>query len=408
MHCRVRRIFSRGAVMKSMERKHRISSGVLALVVGLGFSLVGSAYASHGASGMSSRSTPGYLGVEMRDVSGDQVGALKLKEARGAEVVNVDHDGPACKAGLQVHDVILQLNGQVVDGIDQIRRMLREMPAGRTVSLVISRDGQQQTISTQMANRDMVERQAWEQRYKVPDPSSASSSSNSTHGSGFLSSSTAGVVTKGYRNLMGTMTMIVSSSFTGAKLEVMGPQLAEFFGAQGSAGLLVRSVDANSPAATAGMRAGDVVIKVNSVSIASGSDWTKAIHENKGKPVPVVVLRDKKEQTLTLTPDGKKRSSVEPGVGLEEFFGGGEQAERTREILAQLQPLFDTMAGDARRRMEAVRYSPELAEMKARLEAFAANPELQMELETARRQVEAAADAAKRGVGLPKCRQQMN
>ncbi|MCU1320210.1 MAG: hypothetical protein JWP98_1728 [Edaphobacter sp.] len=397
--------------MKSMERKHRISFGVLALVVGLGFSLVGSAYASHGGSGMSSRSTPGYLGVEMRDVSGDQVAVLKLKEARGAEVVNVDHDGPACKAGLQVHDVILQLNGQAVDGIDQIRRMLRELPAGRTISLVISRDGQQQTISTQMANRDMVERQAWEQRYKVPDPSTASSSINSTHsshGNGFLSSSTAGVVTKGYKNLMGAMTMIVSSSFTGAKLEVMGPQLAEFFGAQGSAGLLVRSVDANSPASAAGMRAGDVVIKVNSVSIASGNDWTKAIHENKGKPVPVVVLRDKKEQTLTLTPDGKKRSSVEPGVGLEEFFGGGEQAERTREILAQLQPLFDTMAGDARRRMEAVRYSPELARLKARLEAFAANPELQTELETARRQVEAAADAAKRGVGLPESRQRMN
>jgi serine protease Do len=46
--------------------------------------------------------------------------------------------------------------------------------------------------------------------------------------------------------------------------------------------------------------------------------------------------------------------------------------------------------------------------MKARLEVFAANPELQMELETARRQVEAAADAAKRGVGLPECRQQMD
>jgi C-terminal processing protease CtpA/Prc len=386
-----------------MERKHRISFGVLALAAGL--TLVAPVFAMHGG-GMSGKGAQGYLGVGMRDVSEDQVAALKLKETRGVEIINVDHDGPACKAGLQVHDVILQMNGQVIDGIDQMRRMLRDMPAGRSVSFVISRDGQQQTISTQMANRDTVERESWEQRYKVPDP--APSSSYAAHGNGFLSSSTANGATKGQRNFLGAMTMLVSSSFTGAKLEVMGPQLAEFFGAQGSAGLLVRSVDANSPASEAGLRAGDVVVKVNSISVASGNDWSKTIHENKGKPVAVVVLRDKKEQTLTLTPDGKKRSSVEPGVGLEEFFGGGEQAERTRATLAELQPLFDAMAADARRRMEAVRYSPEMAQMMARLEAFAANPELRRELETARRQVDAAADAAKRGIASPECRQRMN
>ncbi len=336
-----------------MERKYRRSFGVLALAAGL--TLTAPVFAMHGDK-MSSKAPQGYLGVGLRDVSEDQVAALKLKDTHGAEVISVDHDGPACKAGLQVHDVILQMNGQAVDGIDQMRRMLRELPAGRTVSFVISRDGQQQTISTQMANRDTVEREAWEQRYKVPDPMapSASSSRLPEHGSGFLSSSTASGATKGQRNFLGAVTMLVSSSFTGAKLEVMGPQLAEFFGAQGSAGLLVRSVDANSPASQAGLRAGDVVVKVNSISVASGSDWSKTIHENKGKPVSVVVLRDKKEQTLTLTPDGKKRSSVEPGMGLEEFFGNGEQAEQTRATLAELQPLFDAMAADARRRMEAV------------------------------------------------------
>ena len=100
----------------------------------------------------------GYLGIGMRDISEDQVAALKLKEARGAEVVNMDHDGPACKAGLQIHDVIVQMNGQTIDGSDQVRRMLREMPVGSSVSFVISRDGQQTTISTQLANRDTVER----------------------------------------------------------------------------------------------------------------------------------------------------------------------------------------------------------------------------------------------------------
>ncbi|HEY6377196.1 MAG TPA: PDZ domain-containing protein, partial [Edaphobacter sp.] len=132
--------------------RHGVAFGVLALTAVLGLSrsavaFVDPAY-SHGAGGaMSSHGPQGYLGVDLREVNEDQVAALKLKEPRGVEIVNVDHDGPACKAGLRIHDVILQMNGQVVDGVDQLRRMLRETPPGRMVSLLLSHDGQQTTIS---------------------------------------------------------------------------------------------------------------------------------------------------------------------------------------------------------------------------------------------------------------------
>jgi serine protease Do len=390
--------------------RHSVAFGVLALTAVLGLSRNAvAAFVDPGFShaAMSSHGPQGYLGVDLREVNEDQVAPLKLKEARGVEIVNMDHDGPACKAGLQIHDVILQMNGQVIEGVDQLRRMLRESPPGRMVSLLLSHDGQQQTISVQLANRETVERDAWQQRYKVPEPEPPppppATDSYKAYGNGFLNLDKK---PKGTHSLLGPA-MIVSSSFTGAKLEVMGPQLAEFFGAQGSAGLLVRSVDVNSPAADAGLRAGDVVVKINSISVVNGSDWTKTIHENRGKPVPVVVLREKKEQTLTLTPDAKKRSSIERGMGLEEFFGGGEQAEQTREVLAQLQPLFDSMAADARRRMEAARYSPEMAQMMSRLEQFAADPLLRDNLETARKQVDAAAQAARR-VTDESCRLRMN
>ena len=274
----------------------------------------------------------GYIGIEMRDVSQDQLGVLKLKDARGAEITSLDHDGPACQAGMRMHDVIVQMNGQMIDNEDQLHRLLRDLPVGRTVSFVISRDGQTQTLTMTTADRRTIGLQAWERHYSVPAPGS----SGVIRANSFLDSgkSVNAPAQKEHKDLLGTETIVLSSSFTGAKLEVMGQQLAEFFGAVGGAGLLVRSVDDKSPADEAGMRAGDVVVRINSISVANGSDWTKTVHDNRGKPVPVVVLRDKQEHTLTLTPDGKKRSSLWTGFGLEGFFL--ETGQQTRQLLAKL------------------------------------------------------------------------
>src|ERR1700733_14385676 len=157
-----------------MQMKYRRSLGVVALVAGT--AVLGGEQRMLAAQGIpfgfgpqmlamgegSHKYLPqGYLGVESRDVSEDQLGALKLKDARGAEITNLDHDGPACKAGMRMHDVILQMNGQVVENEDQLRRMLKDMPVGRSVSFVVSRDGQTQLLTMQMADRKTVGLQAW-------------------------------------------------------------------------------------------------------------------------------------------------------------------------------------------------------------------------------------------------------
>ncbi len=262
-------------------------------------------------SGTPPRPPQGYLGVDLRDVGKDEVAPLKLNDTRGAEIIHVDHDGPAGKLGLQKRDVILQMNGVPIQDQNQLRQLLRECPAGRSVTFVVSRDGQQQTLTTQLADRQEVERRAWEQHLVVPDPEQDNGPSPQV-GNGFVHSDTTTSMGKGakaHRDFLGATT-VLSASFTGAQLEVMGPQLAEFFGVEGNAGLLVRSVEANSPAEDAGLRAGDVVIQVNQVPVTTGSEWSKTIHQNRGKPVALLVLRDRHEQTITMTPDSKKRSSV--------------------------------------------------------------------------------------------------
>lgn len=254
----------------------------------------------------------GYLGVGLRDVTEEQVSVLRLQEARGAEIVTVDHDGPAGKVGLREHDVVLQMNGQQIEGEEQLRRMLRDTPAGRTVVFIISREGQQQSISVQLANRADVERQAWEQHFSVPDPQNSpaprgDSETVITPNPGFVSNG-SGTGTAPSPHSSGFLPMFTfHSAYTGAMLDSLSTQLATYFGAKPGTGLLVRSVEANSPASRAGLKAGDVVVKVNSAEVSQPNDWLRSMRENKGKSVQVTVLRNKQEQNLSLTPGTPKK-----------------------------------------------------------------------------------------------------
>src|ERR1017187_5658362 len=158
-----------------------------------------------------------------------------------------------------------------------------------------------------MANREEVERHAWEQHLTVPEPQPSPSDNLAGDYTGPASPAPA---LRGGNSFIGTMLM--NPSYTGAMLEKMSSQLADYFGVSSGVGLLVRSVQPNSPAALAGMHAGDVVVQADAKPIASTGDWAKALKNSRGHSLTIVVMRDKKQQTLTLTPDSKKRSSLQP------------------------------------------------------------------------------------------------
>ncbi len=235
----------------------------------------------------------GYLGVGLHDVDTERAAQLKLKEARGVEVTTIDHDAPAAKAGLRVHDVILGMNGQAIVGQAQLTRMLHDTPAGRAVTFLISRDGQQQTLSLQLADRATIEADAWSQHIPVPDPDSdiaLPSGTGNSFGNGIFSSLTS------------------NPFYTGLDLDMLGPQLANFFGVHDGQGLLVKRVDDNSPAAVAGLRAGDVITRVNGENVATTSQWVHDIHANRGKQIQLTVIREKHEGTVSMIAGRPKKS----------------------------------------------------------------------------------------------------
>ena len=238
----------------------------------------------------------GYLGVDLADVDQEKAQALKLKEVRGAVITLIDHDAPAGQIGLKVNDVVVKLNGQAVEGAEQLRRMLREIPAGRKVSLEISRDGNLQTLAVQLADRKAMEQDVWNKLGNGGDV--------------FAPGPGMGILTNGDASLPGGfhMPFFGSSLNVGALVEPLTSQMAEYLGVP--SGLMVKQVARKSEAAAAGLKAFDVILKVGPDSITTLGDWERALRSNQGKPVQVTVLREKKQQTLTLQVDSKRHSEL--------------------------------------------------------------------------------------------------
>jgi membrane-associated protease RseP (regulator of RpoE activity) len=107
---------------------------------------------------------------------------------------------------------------------------------------------------------------------------------------------------------MPEMYSMQSPGRVGLVVESLTPQLSEYFGVKSGDGLLVRSVEKGSPAETAGFKAGDVIVKVDSQTVSDRNDWRSTLRNKTGK-VPVVVVREKRERTLTLTLPDRKQSS---------------------------------------------------------------------------------------------------
>jgi membrane-associated protease RseP (regulator of RpoE activity) len=281
-----------------------------------------------------------YLGVDTRNVTSDRLGALKLKEERGVEVTMVDQDAPAGKAGLKEHDVILSVNGTDLESVEQLRRMIRETPPGRVVTLGISRDGQPLTMKVQLADR----KKAW---VALPETKEFNFTMPAMPAMPDI-------------DLPVSVVVVHSSLRSGLMVENLTPQLGDFFGARNGEGVLVRSVDKGSRAEKAGFHAGDVIVRVNGEAIHDSGDFSHALRSRTENTVNVSIIRDKKEQTLTLTlPEHKQSEMFEESLDIPDIDAESLNLDLSelRNEMAYLKPQFAVAVEQAQRSMEEMKKS---------------------------------------------------
>jgi serine protease Do len=218
-----------------------------------------------------------YIGVMMQEVDQERAKALKIPEVAGVEITAIVPESPAEKAGLKVGDVVLKFNGQKVEGNEQFARLVRETPAGREVKIEYSRAGAWQSVMVRVASRKM-QKMEWGDTMQplqvpfeihVPD------------------------VTRSVTTLR--------SSALGVEAESIDGQLAQYFGVK--EGVLVRSVIKGSAAEKAGVRAGDVILRLDDTRIVTPADISGRLRTLHGKSAPMGIMRDHKELTLTVTID---------------------------------------------------------------------------------------------------------
>lgn len=234
-----------------------------------------------------------YLGVDTEDITSERLGALHLKDERGVEVTMVDQDAPAGKAGIREHDVILSINDQQVQSVEQLRRLIHEIPAGRTITIGISREGQPLTLRAQLAERNKMPEMKFNFHPDIKLP----------------------VVHIPPINIpemdVANVVVVHTPRSSGMMIENLTPQLGEFFGVKGGNGVLVRSVEKGSRAEQAGVRAGDVIVKINGSAVNDCSDFSRLLHSRTANKATVVVVRERREQTLTLSlPEPKKSGAL--------------------------------------------------------------------------------------------------
>jgi serine protease Do len=204
----------------------------------------------------------GWIGISIQD-----------ERDGGAIIRSVEPNSPAQKAGLKQGDVIVEFNKEAVIGVQQLMRLVRETPVGRTVDVKVRRENRDETFKVTTEQGSGLRSGRFE--LNLPDVQI--------------------LADRAMRDLPAVQINTVYMR-AGIRVEQMTDQLRDFFGVYSNSGVLVTSVDSGSPAEKAGLRAGDVITSIDGRNIQSPGDFGRELRT--GTKPTLKIIRDKQEREI--------------------------------------------------------------------------------------------------------------
>ncbi len=229
----------------------------------------------------------GYLGVYLGEVDEELRATLRLKASGGALIDEVIDDGPAAKAGLEEGDVILVFKGKKIANEEILREQIKTTKVGDQVKVVVFRDGKEKTFTVEM-------------------------------GKGMESAAQSLMIKnmKPHKMMMKRFACECDQEcgYLGVELQRLSAQLGEYFKVKDGDGALISSVEKDSPAEKAGLKAGDVILRLEEEKIRKPADLKEELCEFKpDQEITLEVIRAGLSKTTKVTLGKCPKEKCPPG-----------------------------------------------------------------------------------------------